>query len=102
MKRPIIDSGEARVLIYASKAGRNVTAMDLIKACENRIVHIKQVLQKDGRMATRVDKVATPMGDIEIVVRWQKLGEKRTKHFRRAQKQALDALTADAQKNGEY
>ncbi len=78
------------MLIYASKAGQNVTAMALIKACENRIAHIKQTLNKDGRMATRVDKVATKEGDIEIIVRWQKLGEKRTKHWRKLHQESND------------
>lgn len=84
MRRPVIDSGEARVLVYASRAGENVTAMQLIMACNNREKHMRNVLQREGRMVKRVDKVATPAGDIEIIAKWEVYGLKQTKHVRQA------------------
>lgn len=92
MRRPILDSGEAKVIVYASRAGQKVTALDLIKACQNREKHMRTVLQREGKLVTKQFRLANDQGDIEITARWIVLGEKRTKHYRRARaKLGLDA-----------
>jgi len=83
MRRPVLDSGEAKVIVYASRAGENITAMDIIKACDNRIRHMRHVLQQQGKTVTKVFKLANNFGDIEITARWIVYGAKRNKHERR-------------------
>lgn len=84
MRRPVLETGEARLIVYASKAGENVTALHLIQACENREAYMRQELAKLGRIVRRIDRVGNNLGDIEIIAKWEVLGVKPTKKARNA------------------
>lgn len=84
MRRPVLSSGEAKVIVYASRAGEKVTAWDLIKACENRERNMRKTLQWQGKLVTRTYRLANDDGDIVITCDWVELGVKDVKRVRRA------------------
>jgi hypothetical protein len=85
--RPVIDSGTAYKTVYLSRAPLSLDNEGLVKALERHEFLMRKELQDRGYIVRKtIRTVAGLNGDIRVQMLWEKLGEKRTKEFRKAQK----------------
>lgn len=84
--RPVIDSGVATKVVYLSKAPKDYTYQQLAAALEFHERKMRIELEQAGKMVRKVTRtIAGAEGDARLHMTWEVLGEKRTKHYRRAQ-----------------
>lgn len=79
MPREVIDSGEAFKTVYLSKAPAEWDADRLGLELEKHVTVMRKEVQQTGRLVRIVQKFPTGYGDVRIIMKWVKLGDKYSK-----------------------
>lgn len=84
--RPTIETGTAHKTVYLSKAQSKLTQDQMERALAAHVSSMRRELQRSGKLVTGMTKTLSGAeGDCRIIMTWSVLGEKRTKHWRKAQ-----------------
>ena len=83
--RPVIESGTAYKTVYLSKAAKTVGYEKMAEVLDYHEYLMRKELQASGKIVRKVTRTITGQeGDCRIIMTWEVLGAKRTKHYRRA------------------